>query len=181
MVFHVLNRGVGRRVPFIRGGKRGRESFKKTTPAPFSALTSSATATGVFCSITARTPSTPLGPGEDQGWLPGTRRAGPLLGKSLALTAVSSDDTIENRMSQKHQRTLEAIFDEPVRSNIPWRDIEGMLKAAGAEITEGEGSRVRIALNGVRAVFHRPHPQKETDKGAVRSMRRFLAEAGVTP
>jgi len=84
-------------------------------------------------------------------------------------------------MSQKHRRTLEAIFDEPVRSSIPWRDIEGLLRAAGAEITEGEGSRVRIALNGVRAVFHPPHPQKETDKGAVRSMRRFLTEAGVTP
>ena len=54
-------------------------------------------------------------------------------------------------MNQKHRRTLEAIFDDPVRSNIPWRDIESMLKAAGAEITEGEGSRVRIALNGVRA------------------------------
>ena len=84
-------------------------------------------------------------------------------------------------MNQKHQGTLKAIFGDPVRSNIPWRDIEGMLRAVGAEITEGEGSRVRIALNGVRAVFHRPHPQKETDKGAVRSMRRFLTEAGVTP
>jgi hypothetical protein len=84
-------------------------------------------------------------------------------------------------MNQKHQRTLEAVFADPVRSNIPWREIETMLKAAGAEITEGEGSRVRIALNSVRAVFHRPHPQKETDKGAVRSMRRFLTEAGVTP
>jgi hypothetical protein len=86
-----------------------------------------------------------------------------------------------NRMNQKHRQTLEAVFDDPVRSNIPWRDIEAMLKAAGAEITEGKGSRVRLALNGVRAVFHRPHPQKETDKGAVRSMRRFLTEAGVTP
>jgi hypothetical protein len=84
-------------------------------------------------------------------------------------------------MNQKHQGTLAAIFDDPVRSNIPWRSIEAMLNAAGAEITEGEGSRVRIALNGVRAVFHRPHPQKETDRGAVRSMRRFLIEAGVTP
>jgi hypothetical protein len=56
-----------------------------------------------------------------------------------------------------------------------------MLKAAGAEITEGKGSRVRIALNGLRAVLHRPHPRKETDKGAVGSMRRFLIEAGVTP
>jgi hypothetical protein len=25
-----------------------------------------------------------------------------------------------------------------------------------------------VALNDVRAVFHRPHPQKETDKGAVK-------------
>lgn len=84
-------------------------------------------------------------------------------------------------MNQKHRRTLEAVFEEPVRSNIPWRDIEGMLKASGAEISEGAGSRIRVALSGVRAVFHRPHPQKETDKGAVRSVRRFLSEAGVTP
>ena len=58
------------------------------------------------------------------------------------------------------------------------RDIESMLKAVGAEITEGAGSRVRVALNGVRAVFHRPHPQEETDRATVRSMRRFLIEAG---
>ncbi|MGE3424840.1 MAG: type II toxin-antitoxin system HicA family toxin [Dehalococcoidia bacterium] len=42
-------------------------------------------------------------------------------------------------------------------------------------------SRVRIALNGVRAVFHRPHPQNETDKGALKSVRRFLSEAGIEP
>jgi len=84
-------------------------------------------------------------------------------------------------MGLKHRRTLQAIFDDPVRSNISWRDIEAMLRAADAEITDGAGSRVRIALNGVRAVFHRPHPRKETDKGAVKSMRRFLSEAGVNP
>lgn len=84
-------------------------------------------------------------------------------------------------MGKKHRRTLASIFEDPVRANIGWRGIEAMLDAAGAEITKGEGSRVRIALNGVRAVFHRPHPEKETDKGAVRSMRRFLKEAGVNP
>ncbi|QDT50268.1 hypothetical protein Pan258_43250 [Symmachiella dynata] len=84
-------------------------------------------------------------------------------------------------MGPKHKRTLQAVFDDPVRSNIAWRDIESLLKAAGAEITEGVRSRVRIALSDVRAVFHRPHPQKETDKGAVKSLRRFLTEAGVTP
>jgi hypothetical protein len=46
-------------------------------------------------------------------------------------------------------------------------------------VSEGSGSRVRVYLNGVRAVFHRPHPQKETDKGELKSIRRFLTEAGV--
>jgi len=84
-------------------------------------------------------------------------------------------------MQRKHRRTLEAIFDQPDRSNIPWQDIESLFSALGAEILEGRGSRVRVALNGVRAVFHRPHPQKEAHKGAVRAVRRFLKEAGVTP
>lgn len=81
----------------------------------------------------------------------------------------------------KHDQSLKAILADPVRSNIRWSEIEAMLKSCGAEISEGSGSRIRIALNGVRAVFHRPHPQKETDKGAVKSMRRLLTEAGVKP
>ena len=48
-------------------------------------------------------------------------------------------------------------------------------------MSEGRGSRVRVALDGIRAVFHRPHPQKETDKGALKSVRRFLSEAGLNP
>ncbi len=82
-------------------------------------------------------------------------------------------------MNKKHQKTLEQIFQNPVQASIAWRDIEAMLSALGAEISEGNGSRVRIALNGIRAVFHRPHSKKETDKGAVISMRRFLKEADI--
>ena len=84
-------------------------------------------------------------------------------------------------LSRRHQTTLEAVFATPVRAGIVWRDIEALFVACGGEISEGQGSRVRVALNGVRAVFHRPHPQKETDKGAVRSVRRFLTEAEITP
>jgi len=47
------------------------------------------------------------------------------------------------------------------------------------DISEGRGSRVRVALNEVRAVFHRPHSKRVTNKGAVKSVRRFLQEAGV--
>ena len=84
-------------------------------------------------------------------------------------------------MTARHRRTLRAIFENPVRANIPWADIESLLRACGADISEGRGSRVRIALQGLRAVFHRPHPQKETDRGAVMSMRPFLVEAGIEP
>jgi hypothetical protein len=84
-------------------------------------------------------------------------------------------------VDSKHQRTLEAIFEKPERANILWRDIEALFIALGAEITDGNGSRRRVALKDVRAVFHRPHPRKETDKGAIKSVRRFLEAAGVKP
>ena len=80
-----------------------------------------------------------------------------------------------------HRRTLAAIFDTPVRSDIEWRIVERLLNALGADLSEGRGSRVRIVLSGVRAVFHRPHPGKEMGKGAVRSLKEFLMQAGVTP
>ena len=82
-------------------------------------------------------------------------------------------------MNRKNQRTLDWIIEKPERLDIPWKDIESLVVAFGGEISEGRGSRVRIYLNGVRAVFHRPHPKRVTDKGAVSSMRRFLKEAEV--
>ncbi len=84
-------------------------------------------------------------------------------------------------MRRRHRRTLEGIFDNPVRADIAWKDIEALLRACGAELSAGRGSRVRIALHGVRAVSHRPHPRRETDRGAVISVRRFLVEVGVWP
>jgi hypothetical protein len=82
-------------------------------------------------------------------------------------------------LSKKQRKILDQIFEQPVRSDVVWTDIESLLEALGAEISEGRGSRVRVALKGVRAVFHRPHPRREKDKGAVVSVRRFLSEAGV--
>jgi HicA toxin of bacterial toxin-antitoxin, len=84
-------------------------------------------------------------------------------------------------LNNQHRKTLAAIFKNPVSASIKWADIEALLIALGAQVSEGSGSRVRIALNGVRAVFHRPHPQPTTDKGAVKSMRRLLTEAGAKP
>ena len=84
-------------------------------------------------------------------------------------------------MNSKQKATLADVFTDPVLASIKWTDIEKMLAASGADISEGKGSRVRVYLNDVRAIFHRPHPEKETDKGAVKAVRRFLVTAGVTP
>lgn len=82
-------------------------------------------------------------------------------------------------MRKKHLRTLEAVLAEPTRAGVAWKDIEALFQALGAEISEGKGSRMRVSLLGVRAVFHRPHPSKEAHKPMVRSVRRFLKEAGI--
>ena len=84
-------------------------------------------------------------------------------------------------MNKKQRQTLTAIFALPVRSDIKWTDIESLFKALGADLSQGRGSRVRVSLNGIKAVFHEPHPEKETNKGAVKAVREFLTNAGIKP
>jgi len=84
-------------------------------------------------------------------------------------------------VNSRHRKTLAAVFSEPTRADIPWVDIEALFVACGAQLREGSGSRLRITLGGRSAVFHRPHPRTVTDRGSVRSARRFLFNAGVFP
>ena len=84
-------------------------------------------------------------------------------------------------MHGRHRRILARIFADPVPADLRWSEIEALLRAAGAEISEGAGSRVRVALGGARAVFHRPHPSPNAKRGAVRAVRDFLVAAGVQP
>ena len=84
-------------------------------------------------------------------------------------------------MNKKQQKILHNIFKKPTSPNITWSDIESLFKALDCELSEGYGSRIRVKLNNVRAVFHRPHPSPYTDKGAVDSVRKFLINAGVKP
>ena len=82
-------------------------------------------------------------------------------------------------LSSKHKKTYQKVFSKPTPANIMWRDIEALFSALGATIEEGRGSRVRVFLNDTVAVFHRPHPKNEVDKGAVKSVQKFLNNAGI--
>ena len=82
-------------------------------------------------------------------------------------------------MNKAHRTTLNAIFQRPTKASIRWTAIESLIRALGGEITEREGSRIAARLNGITAIFHRPHPHPETKKGAVDAVRQFLTNAGV--
>lgn len=84
-------------------------------------------------------------------------------------------------MKRKYQKTLELIYSRPVSANIKWKEIESLFRSLGAELVEREGSRVEVFLFNEVRVFHRPHPQPDTDKGAVSSIREWLKSNEVTP
>jgi hypothetical protein len=84
-------------------------------------------------------------------------------------------------MNSKHRRTLDAVFADPVSGTIEWAAVEKLLVAAGAQVVEGRGSRVRFEKDGEVATFHRPHPAKEAKRYQVRDARDFLERIGVTP
>jgi hypothetical protein len=84
-------------------------------------------------------------------------------------------------MNAKHAKTLGAIFRQPTPSDVRWSDVEPLLRALGASISEGRGPHVLVTLNNIDAVFHRPHPKPQTDRGALVAVRKFLASAGAKP
>lgn len=62
-------------------------------------------------------------------------------------------------MNSKQQKTFNAIFTRPTQGNIRFCDIEKLIVALGGTIEEGNGSRVKFALNGAEWHGYRPHPE----------------------
>ena len=84
-------------------------------------------------------------------------------------------------MNSRHRKTLAAIFSKPTPASIGFSDIEALIKALGGTVTEREGSRVKIELNGMQWRCHRPHPGKEAKKYQVEEARELLERTGVKP
>lgn len=84
-------------------------------------------------------------------------------------------------MNTKHRKTLVAIFARPTSSSIVFADIESLVNALGGSVSEREGSRVRIELNGEQWRCHRPHPGKEARRYQVEEVRELLERTGVQP
>ncbi len=84
-------------------------------------------------------------------------------------------------MRARHRRTLERLFSRPPPANIRWREVVALMDALDFGISERSGSRVAFDAPGESLVVHRPHPQPEINKAAVRDIAEFLERQGVTP
>ncbi|MBX9810412.1 MAG: type II toxin-antitoxin system HicA family toxin [Burkholderiales bacterium] len=73
------------------------------------------------------------------------------------------------------------FFHDPISGNIHWREIESLLHYLGAVIEPLSGARLRVKLNGVEGIPHRPHHSNTLDKNGVKALREYLARAQVTP
>lgn len=82
-------------------------------------------------------------------------------------------------MRGKHRATLEAIFTDPVSGSIKWREVEALLIAGGAQMSEGSGSRIRFTIGDETLFLHRPHPSPDTKRWAIREIRQFLVNVGI--
>ena len=67
-------------------------------------------------------------------------------------------------MNTKHRKTFDVIFARPTSAAIVFADFEALIKALGDAVSEREGSRVRIELNGGQWRCQRPHPGKEAKR-----------------
>ena len=84
-------------------------------------------------------------------------------------------------MNSKSRKTLQAIFAVPTIRTLAWDDIEALLLALGADLTEGNGSRVKFDLKGRTIAFHRPHHPKTARAYQVEATRDFLSNLGIKP
>lgn len=89
---------------------------------------------------------------------------------------------VESRtMSHKQENFLRTLFHDPVSGNIHWREVESLLRHLDADIQQLSGARLRVTLNGVEGILHRPHHSNVLDRSGVKHVREFLARARVTP
>jgi hypothetical protein len=84
-------------------------------------------------------------------------------------------------VNNKHHKTLDNIFSDPIGGNLPWNHIEALLVAVGCNVVEGSGSSLTFEKDGRRAYFHSPHPQREALIYRVKVAREFLIKLEIIP
>jgi hypothetical protein len=84
-------------------------------------------------------------------------------------------------LSRRHAGTLTRIFAKPTPANVRWNEFAALVRAAGGELKDREGSRVAVLLQKQVMVIHKPHPRPEIKRSTVRDIRDFFLLVGLKP
>ena len=84
-------------------------------------------------------------------------------------------------MSRKHEALLRRLFGDRPGGNIHWREVESLLNHVGAQLENLSGTRVRVTLNGIEDVLHRPHHNQAVGRLELTHLKELLARARMTP
>lgn len=93
---------------------------------------------------------------------------------------MATQDSFPPELSGKHRKTLEIVLRRKQASNLRWGDFVSLMEALGAEVESSGGSAHSFLLEGRIIVVHKPHPGGEMAKPAVKRVRSFLIELGIT-
>ncbi|MFO8041173.1 MAG: type II toxin-antitoxin system HicA family toxin [Sodalinema sp.] len=90
---------------------------------------------------------------------------------------------MSHSLNSKQRKTLGAIFASSIPTDLTWKELESLLKALGADISESSGSRIRLKIGDVKFVggLHKPHNPPYLPRYAIKSLRQFLIQVGVKP
>jgi hypothetical protein len=78
----------------------------------------------------------------------------------------------------KHQHTLESIFQNPVPGNLKWHDIIGLVEDIGTVKFKNNG-QLTFTINGVPRIFHRALDKDCADPPQTLDLRHFLESVGI--
>ncbi|SFV88650.1 HicA protein [hydrothermal vent metagenome] len=79
-------------------------------------------------------------------------------------------------MNSKQRKTLKKIMTTPALASIEFDDIVKCMIAMGYDFKQGEGSRVAFIIDSEVLPIHKPHPNKELKKYAVRQLQLFIKQ-----
>lgn len=83
-------------------------------------------------------------------------------------------------MSHKHLALMRAVFQDPISTNIHWREVESLLKHLGADFEPAHGGRFRIRLNGQEDFLCAPHHGSACPRDLIKHLREILLRAGLS-
>jgi hypothetical protein len=104
-------------------------------------------------------------------------------GKNFVLKLQDASRTpIQSQLTGSHANTYQRLFQQPMPSNLQWRDVWSMLGAVADIITrEDDKGNLRLTQNGRTLTLHRPRGKDLADKEELIGVRHFLEGSGALP